>query len=245
MIPMVRHRKLLRDNIQGIRKPAIRRLLIASGCGGVAKDTYDIFRGLLMEELRTIMKGCSLYVVHARRKTYDVEDLHHYQAHVNFRPPPRTNDEVLNTLKKIATHGDGFFFNRASFGRLITEVAQDYDPTGFRLSKEFRDEVQYHAEFKLRLVASIAAKSAKVYLGKGRHVITVKHLWLGWELHNSRGLFEDPVLEARASAKEAIRVKAARSRKAAKAAKAGGKAKTATKKKAGGKAKAKVVEADE
>lgn len=243
---------MFRDNIQGIRNPAIRRLLIASGCGGVAKDTYDLFRSLLWIELQAVMKGCSLYVVHARRKTYEVEDLRHYQARINFRPPPRTNDEVLNTLKKIATHGDGFFFNRASFGRLITEVAQDYDPEGSRISKEFRDEVQYHAEFKLRLAASIAAKSARVYLGKGRHVLTEEHLWLGWELHNSRGLFEDPVLEARASAKEAIKVKAARSRKAATAAKAKAKAatpKAATPKapKAGGKGKgkAKVVEADD
>jgi len=43
-----RHRKVLRDNIQGITKPAIRRL---ARCGGVKRIS-----GLIYEETRSVLK---------------------------------------------------------------------------------------------------------------------------------------------------------------------------------------------
>ena len=48
-----RHRKVLRDNIQGITKPAIRRL---ARRGGVKRIS-----GLIYEETRGVLKVCLLY----------------------------------------------------------------------------------------------------------------------------------------------------------------------------------------
>ncbi|KAK1328764.1 hypothetical protein QTO34_010893 [Cnephaeus nilssonii] len=55
-----RHRKVLRDNIQGITKPAIRRL---ARRGGVKRIS-----GLIYEETRGVLK-------HAKRKTVTAMDV--------------------------------------------------------------------------------------------------------------------------------------------------------------------------
>ncbi|CAI2184851.1 9183_t:CDS:2, partial [Funneliformis geosporum] len=56
-----RHRKILRDNIQGITKPAIRRL---ARRGGVKRIS-----GLIYEETRGVLKDAVTYTEHAKRKT--------------------------------------------------------------------------------------------------------------------------------------------------------------------------------
>ncbi|RMZ52519.1 hypothetical protein APUTEX25_003662 [Auxenochlorella protothecoides] len=61
-----RHRKVLRDNIQGITKPAIRRL---ARRGGVKRIS-----GLIYEETRGVLK-VFLENVHARRKTVTAFDV--------------------------------------------------------------------------------------------------------------------------------------------------------------------------
>ncbi|CAJ0898464.1 10984_t:CDS:2 [Entrophospora sp. SA101] len=53
-----RHRKILRDNIQGITKPAIRRL---ARRGGVKRIS-----GLIYEETRGVLKNMVTYVEHAK-----------------------------------------------------------------------------------------------------------------------------------------------------------------------------------
>ncbi|ODM86662.1 Histone H4 [Orchesella cincta] len=62
-----RHRKVLRDNIQGITKPAIRRL---ARRGGVKRIS-----GLIYEETRGVLKGRCTYTEHAKRKTVTAMDV--------------------------------------------------------------------------------------------------------------------------------------------------------------------------
>ncbi|KAF8996070.1 histone-fold-containing protein [Hymenopellis radicata] len=61
-----RHRKILRDNIQGITKPAIRRL---ARRGGVKRIS-----GLIYEETRVIRDSVT-YTEHAKRKTVTALDV--------------------------------------------------------------------------------------------------------------------------------------------------------------------------
>eukprot|EP00122_Pirum_gemmata_P020861 Pgem_evm1s19471 len=63
-----RHRKILRDNIQGITKPAIRRL---ARRGGVKRIS-----GLIYEETRKVLKIFLENIIeHAKRKTVTAMDV--------------------------------------------------------------------------------------------------------------------------------------------------------------------------
>uniref|UniRef100_A0A4W6DVC8 Histone H4 n=1 Tax=Lates calcarifer TaxID=8187 RepID=A0A4W6DVC8_LATCA len=60
-----RHRKVLRDNIQGITKPAIRRLARRGG------ET----RGVLKVFLENVIRDAVTYTEHAKRKTVTAMDV--------------------------------------------------------------------------------------------------------------------------------------------------------------------------
>jgi len=64
-----RHRRALRDNIQGITKPAIRRLARRGGVKRISGLIYEESRGLVRAFLDKIVKDAVTYTEHARRKT--------------------------------------------------------------------------------------------------------------------------------------------------------------------------------
>ena len=66
-----RHRKILRDNIQGITKPAIRR-------GGVKRISgliYEETRGVMKVFLENVIRDAVTYTEHAKRKTVTAMDV--------------------------------------------------------------------------------------------------------------------------------------------------------------------------
>merc|ERR1712157_74845 len=64
-----RHRKILRDNIQGITKPAIRRLARRGGVKRISGLIYDETRGVLKLFLESVIRDSVTYTEHAKRKT--------------------------------------------------------------------------------------------------------------------------------------------------------------------------------
>ena len=64
-----RHRKILRDNIQGITKPAIRRLARRGGVKRISALIYDETRGVLKSFLESVIRDAVTYTEHAKRKT--------------------------------------------------------------------------------------------------------------------------------------------------------------------------------
>ena len=64
-----RHRKVLRDNIQGITKPAIRRL---ARRGGVKRIS-----GLIYEETRGVLKVHSVYQLESAHSQPNIAHAHH------------------------------------------------------------------------------------------------------------------------------------------------------------------------
>ena len=64
-----RHRKVLRDNIQGITKPAIRRLARRGGVKRISGLIYEETRGVLKVFLENVIRDAVTYTEHARRKT--------------------------------------------------------------------------------------------------------------------------------------------------------------------------------
>ena len=64
-----RHRKILRDNIQGITKPAIRRLARRGGVKRISGLIYEETRGVLKVFPENIIRDAVTYCEHAKRKT--------------------------------------------------------------------------------------------------------------------------------------------------------------------------------
>merc|ERR1712035_177530 len=64
-----RHRKVLRDNIQGITKPAIRRLARRGGVKRISGLIYEETRGVLKVFLENVIRDSVTYTEHAKRKT--------------------------------------------------------------------------------------------------------------------------------------------------------------------------------
>ena len=70
-----RHRKVLRDNIQGITKPAIRRLARRGGVKRISGLIYEETRGVLKVFLENVIRDAVTYTEHARRKIVTAMDV--------------------------------------------------------------------------------------------------------------------------------------------------------------------------
>lgn len=64
-----RHRKMLKDNIQGITKPAIRRLARRGGVKRISGQIYEESRGVLKVFLENVIRDAVAYTEHAHMKT--------------------------------------------------------------------------------------------------------------------------------------------------------------------------------
>ncbi|RXG58030.1 Histone H4 [Armadillidium vulgare] len=71
-----RHRKVLRDNIQGITKPAIRRFAHRGGVKSIISGLiYEETRGVLKVFLENVIRDAVTYTEHAKRKTVTAMDV--------------------------------------------------------------------------------------------------------------------------------------------------------------------------
>merc|ERR1719183_2392789 len=71
----LRHRKMLRESIQGITKPAIRRLARRGGVKRISGLIYEETRGVLKTFLENVLRDSITYTEHARRKTVTALDI--------------------------------------------------------------------------------------------------------------------------------------------------------------------------
>lgn len=70
-----KHRKILRDNIQGITKPAIQRILHRAGVKRISGLCYEEIRAILKVRLEHLIKSAVVFVENSRRKTIMIADL--------------------------------------------------------------------------------------------------------------------------------------------------------------------------
>lgn len=70
-----RHRKVLRDNIQGVTKPAIRRLARRGGVKRISALIYEHTRIVLRGFLHKVIRDSYTYTEYAKRKTVTVLDV--------------------------------------------------------------------------------------------------------------------------------------------------------------------------
>src|ERR1700710_587520 len=72
-----RHRKVLRDNIRGITKPAIRRLARRGGVKRISGLLYEEVRGVLKTFVEGVIRDSIAYPGHAKPKTVTALDVVH------------------------------------------------------------------------------------------------------------------------------------------------------------------------
>ena len=70
-----RHAKILRDNIQGVTAPALRRLARRAGVKRMNVNIYEESRGVLKKFLEDIIRDAVTYTEHARRQTVQTSDV--------------------------------------------------------------------------------------------------------------------------------------------------------------------------
>lgn len=70
-----RHRKVLRDTVQGIRKTDIRRLARRGGVKRISGLIYEETRGCLKLFLEDILRDAFSFTEHAHRKTISCLDV--------------------------------------------------------------------------------------------------------------------------------------------------------------------------
>ncbi|KAH0531991.1 hypothetical protein TsFJ059_000745 [Trichoderma semiorbis] len=72
-----RHRKILRDSIHGVTKPAIRRLARRGGVKRISAMVYEETRVALKAFLEGVLRDVVTYVDYRRAKTVTLEDVLH------------------------------------------------------------------------------------------------------------------------------------------------------------------------
>ena len=148
-----RHRKLLHDNVQGITRPAIRRLANRAGIERCSTGVYEETRDLIKQALERILSKVVVFTQTARRRTIKVEDLEnalelmgihllakHDISGCGNPAPKKKNDDgeekrahrfrpgtrTRQHIRYQQKNSDCLAFRKLSFERLVREVAQEY-----------------------------------------------------------------------------------------------------------------------
>jgi len=86
VVKPIKHKKILKDNIQGITKPAIRRLAHKGGVKTMSGLIYEEIRGVLKVHLETVISSAVIFTEYARRTTVQERDVRE-ALKVMGRPP--------------------------------------------------------------------------------------------------------------------------------------------------------------
>ncbi|XP_040268974.1 histone H3-like [Bufo bufo] len=134
-----RHRKVLRDNIQGITKPAIRRLARRGGVKRISGLIYEETRGVLKVFLENVIRDAVTYTEHAKRKTVTAMDVVYALKRQGRRAPGvlhrRRGREAMARTKQTARKSTG---GKAPRKQLATKAARKSAPATGGVKKPHR-----------------------------------------------------------------------------------------------------------
>ncbi|GMT22054.1 hypothetical protein PFISCL1PPCAC_13353, partial [Pristionchus fissidentatus] len=119
-----RHRKVLRDNIQGITKPAIRRLARRGGVKRISGLIYEETRGVLKVFLENVIRDAVTYCEHAKRKTVTAMDVV-YALKRQGRTLYGFGTVALREIRRYQKSTE-LLIRKLPFQRLVREIAQDF-----------------------------------------------------------------------------------------------------------------------
>lgn len=93
-----KHRKVLRDNIQGITKPAIQRMAYKGGVKSMSGLIYEEIRGIMSVHLNKVMSASITYMENDRRKTVKDVDVISALKFLGRTPAFNNGKEVLRSI---------------------------------------------------------------------------------------------------------------------------------------------------
>ena len=169
-----RRRKILRDSIKGVTKPAIKRLAHVAGVKQLSGLMYEETRGILVNYLKTLIRDALTYMEHCRRRTLSVKDVEMainrkqtnkgiFYGKLKSKPckirksPRKTKKKsrkahrflpgtvALRNIRYYQKQGKCFHIAILPFSRLVREISSDYK-TDVRFSKDALTLIQYAAE---------------------------------------------------------------------------------------------------
>ncbi|XP_053346417.1 histone H3-like [Clarias gariepinus] len=134
-----RHRKVLRDNIQGITKPTIRRLARRGGVKRISGLIYEETRGVLKVFLENVIRDAVTYTEHAKRKTVTAMDVVYALKRQGRTLPTalhcRSAREAMARTKQTARKSTG---GKAPRKQLATKAARKSAPATGGVKKPHR-----------------------------------------------------------------------------------------------------------
>ncbi|XP_059810923.1 uncharacterized protein LOC132383742 isoform X1 [Hypanus sabinus] len=137
-----RHRKVLRDNIQGITKPAIRRLARRGGVKRISGLIYEETRGVLKVFLENVIRDAVTYTEHAKRKTVTAMDVVYALKRQGRRAPITVHSDWMKSdrhrmarTKQTARKSTG---GKAPRKQLATKAARKSAPATGGVKKPHR-----------------------------------------------------------------------------------------------------------
>ncbi|XP_057643350.1 uncharacterized protein LOC130885668 [Chionomys nivalis] len=134
-----RHRKVLRDNIQGITKPAIRRLARRGGVKRISGLIYEETRGVLKVFLENVIRDAVTYTEHAKRKTVTAMDVVYALKRQGRRPMKslyfHSGRSLMARTKQTARKSTG---GKAPRKQLATKAARKSAPATGGVKKPHR-----------------------------------------------------------------------------------------------------------
>jgi len=178
--PRIRHRRVLRDNIQGITRPVIARLAHRGGVRRLQSYVYEEIRGVMKVTMENILRAAVAFAMHNKVKTLKVEHLRSALSLVNrymaigltkdgknvknCKPLPkdeRTKDKevIEDEIRYQQENSDCLVIARISFSRLTREIAQDF-MMDLRFTKQFIDTFQFCVEHHITHIFRLATLCA-------------------------------------------------------------------------------------
>jgi histone H4 len=179
-----KHRKILRDNIQGITKSVIAKLCQRAGIVRISGPVYEEIRGIIRVYLESLIKNSMLHATGKYRSTVLVEDVNAASGtkgytvsglkvkHYSFG----RNRPGQLSLKKIKHYqrNRGLVIPKAPFYRFVKEIMQDYKVDG-RISEKAVLLIQHMTE---DYIVDLLKKAYLVSMSKGRLTVDVKDIQL-------------------------------------------------------------------
>jgi len=171
----VRHRKIYRDNIQGITKPSLQRLCREAGARRISGLIYEELRGILLVYLEDFLRQAFISMTNSRRKTLDVRDVEYAlsqlglayggltnkackvrskRAHSASKPGQKKRrfkpgTESKREIEFYQKNSGCLIFSKAPFKRLVREKLQDYTDYS-RVSEKGTLALQLAIEHRLK-----------------------------------------------------------------------------------------------
>jgi histone H4 len=157
-----RVKKILRDNEQGITKPAIKRLSYLAGCEHLNADVYEEVRHVISLEIAAVLKAAVSIVEHSRRKILQFKDLQYSVKTLGHKiSGEQEKYDICKTIAELQKFkGACVVIAKSSFIRLVKQIMQEYKDDA-KFSKSFLENLQYFIEHRMIKILSLACEAAK------------------------------------------------------------------------------------